>query len=72
MHTPLPSSPQCYRSREGMLTIICVDTYASRRDRVCNPIITFNISQINEAFKRFGRGYKPTGIVVTRYDVLQI
>ena len=26
-NTPLRSSPQCYRSRVGMLTIICVDTY---------------------------------------------
>jgi len=26
---PLRSSPQCYRSCVGMLTIICVDTYAS-------------------------------------------
>ena len=25
---PLRSSPQCYLSRVGMLTIICVDTYA--------------------------------------------
>ena len=27
-NTPLRSSPQCYRSRVGMLIIICVDTYA--------------------------------------------
>ncbi len=29
-NTPLRSSPQCYRSRVGMLTIIWVDTYALR------------------------------------------
>ncbi len=29
-NTPLRSSPQCYRSRAGMLTIICVDTYVSK------------------------------------------
>jgi len=29
-NTPLGSSPQCYRSRVGMLTIICLDTYAQQ------------------------------------------
>ncbi|MEI6145401.1 MAG: hypothetical protein WCP66_03165, partial [Methylococcales bacterium] len=27
------SSPQCYRSRVGMLTIICLDTYAVGKGR---------------------------------------
>ncbi len=31
LHTPLGSSPQCYRSCVGMLTIICVDTYGKGR-----------------------------------------
>jgi len=31
-NTPLRSSPQCYRSRVGILTIICVDTYALQAD----------------------------------------
>jgi len=31
LHTPLRSSPQCYRSCVGMLTIICVDTYGKGR-----------------------------------------
>ncbi len=30
MNSPLRSSPQCYRSRVEMLTIICVDTYGQR------------------------------------------
>jgi len=39
LHTPLRSSPQCYRSRVGMLTIICVDTY------VCRPLQKLNCGQ---------------------------
>jgi len=30
MNSPLRSSPQCYRSRVEMLTMICVDTYGQR------------------------------------------
>ena len=37
-----------------------------KRDGVCNPFLTFKISKVIEAFKRFGRGCKPRPASVGR------
>ena len=46
-NTPLRSSPQCYRSRVGMLTIICVDTYVSKEGGAKIRILSQSLALIH-------------------------
>ena len=47
MQYALRSSPQCYRSRVGMLTIICVDAYALKPNLFSCPQL-WAITEINK------------------------
>ena len=69
-NTPLRSSPQGYRSRVGMLTIICVDTYPCRGDRFAqqSDVSRYRANLSPLQIRNFGQSRLEWGSIRGKWD----